>query len=290
MLNERTYSLKDYSIALYGDGRGKGYAMVEKTTVEATEGVFKRLRIFNGVVSAILLLEGVLMLVLSNASTLPVTTNYLRADPAMLNEPSLPRVVGSVRLGPLIAAFLLLSGLALLLLTLPGINAWYVRNLKKGANYARWMEYSITASLMLVVIAMLSGMYDLSSLIMIFFLNMMMILFGWMMELHNQTTAKTNWTAFYFGCLAGIVPWVVIALYFFSAIANPDAQVPTFVYFILPILFVFFNIFAINMVLQYKKVGKWSDYLYGERVYIILSLLAKSVLAWQVFAGTLRSP
>jgi hypothetical protein len=268
--------------------------MVDEAAAAPMEGgprdrKFKNLRLFNGVVSAILLLEGVLMLILSNNNTLPVTTNYLTADPVVMNEPSLPRVVGNLRLGPLVAAFLLLSGLALLLLTLPRINTWYVKNLKKGANYARWMEYSITASLMLVVIAMLSGMFDINSLILLFFLNMMMILFGWMMELHNQTTEKTNWTAFYFGCLAGIVPWVVIALYFFSAVAEPDAQVPTFVYFILPILFVFFNIFAINMVLQYKKVGKWSDYLYGEKVYIILSLLAKSVLAWQVFAGTLRS-
>ncbi|RJP31517.1 MAG: hypothetical protein C4536_07880 [Actinobacteria bacterium] len=263
--------------------------MVEETAGTEREGAFRRLRIFNGAVSAILLLEGLLMLILSNDNTLPVTTNYLTSDPVVMNEPSLPRVVGNLRLGPLVAAFLLLSGLALLLLTLPRINAWYVKNLKKGANYARWIEYSITSSLMIVVIAMLSGMFDASSLILLFFLNMTMILFGWMMELHNQTTQKTNWTAFYFGCLAGIVPWVVIALYFFSAVAEPGAQVPTFVYFILPILFVFFNIFAINMVLQYKKVGKWSDYLYGERVYIILSLLAKSALAWQVFAGTLRS-
>ena len=39
------------------------------------------------------------------------------------------------------------------------------------------------------------------------------------------------------------------------------------------------------MVLQYKKIGPWKDYLYGERAYIILSLVAKSLLAWQVFAG-----
>ena len=50
----------------------------------------------------------------------------------------------------------------------------------------------------------------------------------------------------------------------------------------------FFNIFPINMILQYKRIGKWRDYLYGERVYVILSLVAKSLLAWQVFAGTLR--
>jgi hypothetical protein len=42
------------------------------------------------------------------------------------------------------------------------------------------------------------------------------------------------------------------------------------------------------MYLQYKKVGKWSDYLYGEQVYIILSLVAKSALAWQVYAGVFQ--
>ncbi len=42
------------------------------------------------------------------------------------------------------------------------------------------------------------------------------------------------------------------------------------------------------MVLQYKKVGKWADYPYGERAYIPLSFFAKSALAWQVFAGMLR--
>ena len=35
------------------------------------------------------------------------------------------------------------------------------------------------------------------------------------------------------------------------------------------------------------QIGKWSDYFYGERVYMILSLVAKSLLAWQVFGGTL---
>ena len=256
---------------------------------EDRERVFARLRLYNGVMACLHLVQGLAMLFLSNDFSLPVTTNYLKADPAIFQQPSLPSVVGRLRIGPMVAAFLFMSAMAHFLLTLPRIYDWYVRNLKKGANYARWMEYSFSASLMIVVIAMLSGVYDLSTLILLFFLNMMMILFGWMMELHNQSTQRTDWTAFYFGCLAGIVPWVVIALYFFSALRNPGARVPTFVYFILPILFVFFNIFALNMVLQYKKVGRWRDYLFGEEVYILLSLLAKSALAWQVFAGTLRS-
>jgi hypothetical protein len=76
-------------------------------------------------------------------------------------------------------------------------------------------------------------------------------------------------------------------MYFVGAVNSGDAKPPAFVYTIIPTLFVFFNIFAINMVLQYKKVGRWADYLFGERVYIILSLTSKSVLAWLIFAGTL---
>jgi hypothetical protein len=270
-----------------------GGAMVEVSTrvdklIDSEERRFRKLRIYNAVMFVFHLVQGLLILALSNQFALPVTTNYLQADQALTTQPGTPHVIGYLRIGPLVAAFLFISALAHLLIIMPGIYEWYVKNLKKGANYARWIEYAFSASLMIVVIAMLSGVYDLGSLILLFFLNMGMILFGWMMELHNQTTGKTNWTAFYFGCLMGIVPWVVIALYFFSALTTPGADVPTFVYFILPILFVFFNIFALNMVLQYKKVGKWRDYLFGEKVYILLSLLAKSALAWQVFAGTLR--
>jgi len=52
-------------------------------------------------------------------------------------------------------------------------------------------------------------------------------------------------------------------------------------------LFIFFIIFVVNMLLQYKKVGPWKNYLFGERMYIVLSLVAKTALAWQIFAGTL---
>jgi hypothetical protein len=141
---------------------------------------------------------------------------------------------------------------------------------------------------MIVVIAMLVGIYDLGTLIPIFAINACMNLFGMMMELHNQTTQKTNWLSYYCGVFAGIIPWIVIILYLGGATVASEGSIPEFVYYIFLSIGIFFNIFAINMILQYKKIGKWKDYLYGERVYIILSLVAKSALAWQVFAGTLR--
>jgi Heliorhodopsin len=266
----------------------RGGHMGEDTIPEPVKSRLKRLRVFNVAVGLVLLAQGILMFFLSNDYSLPVTTQYLGNGTGRSFPIPVDRQAGSLRLGPMVALFLLLSGIALLLIAAPRINDWYNRNLLKGANYGRWIEYSITASLMIVVIAMLSGIYDLSTLILLFFMNAMMILFGWMMELHNQTTEKTDWTAFYFGCIAGAVPWVIIWLYFISAASDPTSKVPGFVYGIMVSLFIFFNIFAVNMVLQYKKVGPWKDYLFGEKVYIILSLTAKSLLAWQVFFGTLR--
>jgi hypothetical protein len=55
-------------------------------------------------------------------------------------------------------------------------------------------------------------------------------------------------------------------------------------------IFVFFNLFAVNMILQYRETWRWKDYLFGEKMYILLSLVAKSFLAWQVYFGTLNSP
>jgi hypothetical protein len=108
------------------------------------------------------------------------------------------------------------------------------------------------------------------------------------MELQNQGRERVNWTPFILGCVAGVVPWVVISLYLLAPASRSVGDVPTFVYAIYVSLFLFFNVFAVNMFLQYKKIGPWRDYLFGERVYILLSLTAKSALAWQVFAGTLR--
>lgn len=255
-------------------------------TVDAPDRVYQGLRRFNIVMGFLHLLQGVLMIVLSNDTTYPIYSNFLRFDQEAFALVPDPKVFYELRFGPAVAAFLLLSAIAHFALATIGYD-WYVRNLKKGMNPARFYEYALSSSLMIVLIGMLVGFWDLGGLILIFGINATMNFFGIMMELHNQTTEKTNWTSFIFGVFAGILPWVVIVIYFFSAVSSAGAEPPAFVYAIIPTLFVFFNIFAINMYLQYKKVGRWKDYLFGERVYIILSLTAKTALAWQIFAGTL---
>jgi hypothetical protein len=232
-------------------------------------------------------IQAAVLFFVSTDFSLPITTLFVEFNTQTLRLEQSLQQVALLRVGPMVAGFLVLSALAHLIISLPGVYQWYIANLKKGANYMRWVEYSLSSSWMIVIIAMLVGMYDGISLLLMFALNAMMILFGWVMELHNQSTQKVNWTSYIFGCIAGAIPWIAIALYLGFA-GEGDYKAPTFVYWIFFSMFVVFNSFAINMVLQYKKVGKWKEYVYGEKVYIVMSLVAKSLLAWQVFAGTLR--
>jgi hypothetical protein len=64
-------------------------------------------------------------------------------------------------------------------------------------------------------------------------------------------------------------------------------EIPGFVIGIYVSLFLFFMSFGLNQWLQYRGVGPWRDYAYGEKAYLVLSLAAKSALAWQIFGGSL---
>jgi len=256
------------------------------TTLDFSEEKFSRLTRFNLIMGFLHLIQGILMIVLSNDTTYPIFTNFLGFNIETLSLQSEAKLLYELRFGPAVAAFLLISAVAHLYLATVG-NKKYKENLLKGMNPTRFYEYALSSSLMIVLIGMLSGVWDLGAIILIFGINAMMNLFGIMMEYHNQKTEETNWISFIYGSIAGIFPWIVIFLYFFGSVSGGGEGPPTFVYIINPTLFVFFNIFAVNMVLQYKKVGPWKNYLFGERAYIVLSLVSKSILAWIIFAGTL---
>lgn len=236
--------------------------------------------------------QGVAVLILSTSAALPVTTSYLTLDnlASKAGHPVLAtatRHLFDINLAYLVAAFFLMSAMAhLAVATVYRQN--YEKDLKKGINKARWIEYGVSASTMMVGVALLSGVYDVASLLMIFALIMIMNLMGLLMEVHNQTTTHISWLSYGVGCLAGIIPWLVLAVYVLGAQVYGSGQIPTFVYWIYLSMFVLFSSFAVNMWLQYRAKGRWADYLYGERVYMVLSLVAKSLLAWQIFFGSLR--
>ena len=236
-------------------------------------------------------LQGVVILALSFAKdplvTAPVVSSFLTFDTATSTRVPAQRAMFDLPIGPAVALFFFLSAIAHFAMAFPARD-WYERSLSRGMNPARWIEYALSSSVMIVVIATLSGIQEIGTLVAIFGINAAMNLFGWSMELANQGRTKVQWSHYVFGCIAGAVPWLVIFIALWTSASEPGAAaIPGFVIAIFVSLFISFNVFAFNMILQYRRTGRWADYLYGERVYMFLSLFAKTLLAWQVFFGTL---
>ena len=200
----------------------------------------------------------------------------------------------SFPLAYLVAAFFGLSALAHFLVAFP-LRKRYEGWLAQQFNPMRWAEYALSSTLMILGIASLSFVTDAGALIAIAVCNASMNLFGWSMEEANIGRKNVQWSHYIFGCIAGIAPWLAL----FTSVGLSLANWPTGVgpngrsleefkpvlIAIYVSLFISFNIFAVNMVLQRLKVGRWADYLHGERSYMILSLVAKTLLAWQVWTG-----
>ncbi len=230
-------------------------------------------------------IQVVIVLLLANDFAITVTSQFPQGPPGT-NAPA-PEALFDVRVGVAIAMFLALAALDHLL-TATVLRGRYEADLRTGVNRFRWMEYSVSATIMVLLIGFYNGLTGVTEVIAIIGANVAMILFGWLQELMNPPgRTRTTMLPFWFGCIAGAAPWVAIIVNLIGASGSSTNEVPGFVYGIVTSLFVFFMSFALNQWLQYRQIGRWADYAYGEKVYLVLSLVAKTALAWQIFGGSL---
>ena len=224
--------------------------------------------------------QAIAVLVLASDFAITVTSSFPTGPPG--TAPPAPDALFDIPIGAAVAVFLALAALDHVFTGTVGRGA-YEDDLRRGINRFRWVEYSCSATLMIVLIATYAGITEVTALVGIAGANVAMILFGWLQERMNPPgRTSTSMLAFWFGCAAGVTPWIAIAVNIFGA-----DTVPGFVYGIFVAQLVFFSSFGLNQWLQYRGIGPWSDYAYGEKAYLVLSLGAKSVLAWQIFGGSL---
>ncbi|MEX2654182.1 MAG: heliorhodopsin HeR [Acidimicrobiia bacterium] len=239
------------------------------------------IRVVNIVMGFFHALQAAAVLALANDFSTPVTATYLTGPPG--SAAGEPTTLWNLPFAEGVALFLGLSAVFHWVIASPPFFDRYIAGLEQGRNHFRWVEYSLSSSVMIVLIAALTGITDASAMIAIFGVNAAMIFFGAVQEKYEQPGGSL--VPFWLGCVVGVIPWLAVGLYLVSP--GSSAEPPGFVYAIYVSLFLFFNVFALNQWLQYRQVGRWRRYLFGENTYIVLSLVAKSALAWQVFGGTL---
>ena len=257
-------------------------------TAEAIDARLKRLRVQNVIMGVLHLLQAVAVFTLNETKfALPISGTYPQGPPG--TPPVLFRI-GDLDVGLWVFMFLAISALAHFTIASPWYFPRYSEDIRRGKNTARWVEYSASSTIMVILIAAVTGVVDVAAFIAIAGANAAMIAFGDLQERYLRPGGSL--LPFWLGTWVGLAPWLAIVFYLFG-IGNPAtdlSQVPGFVWVIVFALFAFFFSFGLNQWLQYKRIGRWANYFRGETTYVVLSLVAKSLLAWLVFANTLIPP
>ena len=252
-----------------------------KEITQASQKSLRKLNIIAGIFHAV---SAIMVLYFANAFSLPVTASYLAGPPG--SAYTAPVTLFSVRVGWAVALFLGLSALFHFIVVSNMFFKKYIAGLSRHINVFRWVEYSISSTLMILLIAQITGISNYAALLGIAGVNAAMILFGWLQEKYEQPGSR-GWLPFVFGSIVGLVPWLIVLISVIAPKSPSAATPPTFVYGIIISIFLLFNSFALVQYKQYKAAGKWKEYIRGERAYIILSFTAKAALAIQIFANTL---
>lgn len=267
--------------------------MTKQVVAEKNSLQLQRLYRWNIWFAIIYAFQGGFLWLVSTTHLFPVQLSYVTADPVASELAGKP-IVGhaaqhlfDINMACLIAAFFFIAAIAHLAAATV-FRTRYEADLAKGRNTIRWINYALSGGAMLVAMGLAVGVADLGSLKMIFAFGVIASALALVMEVINQNKKKVNWFPYGISCLAGVVPWGIYGLYLWGAAGYGDGGVPGFVCWMTGTVFALFVAMAAVMYLHYKQVGAWKDYLYTERMYMVISLGAKTALAWQLFAGLLR--
>lgn len=288
----RNREMTDANVSFIGDEENvertttRGGKDESKTiTTEESSYLFK----WNAGLAALHLLTGVVICIITDrGSTAPVYTFF--PDPDTRGIPKDWAPVADKQWDSMIGYFaglsLLLAGLDHLLVAtvFRSTYEWY---LARNRNPFRWVEYAFSASFMHVMIAQLSGVFSIHTQFAIFGFTFVTMIFGNEQEVLNAGNRNGDsviWRPFMTGWIPHMFGWLIILCFFFQAVTNGDP--PAFVWAIIFIIFALDVTFPINMYLQQSKTSKWSNYVYGEIVFCVLSLTSKQLLAWMNYGGT----
>jgi uncharacterized membrane protein HdeD (DUF308 family) len=272
-----------------GDVEKLASISADKNDVVATQEDLDNLQKWNLYLGIFHLITGIIIFIITDTTaTVPSYSFFPTAGNRSSNFwVPVPKLLSKVIVGYFPGVFLLLAGVDHMVCATFG-RATYEEQLANNQNHFRWAEYSISASLMHIMVAYLSGMFDVHLIFAVFGLTLITMVFGSEQERTNAhlqgKPELKSMRPFWFGCIPHVWNWAIICCFFFVGVSrgNPPAFVWAIIFFIL----ILDSTFAINMYLQQIEYGKWKKYVYGEWVFCVLSLVAKQLLAWVNFGGT----
>lgn len=245
---------------------------------------------WNKILAILFALQGLAVLVLSSAHQLPLQLTYLVKDTlasAVTGEtvwaPAV-RTLGHVNLAWVVALLLFMAALLHLVMATDLLRRrqWYEQSLKRGVAPLRWWAYGLTGGLMAVAVALASGMYVLTSLLLL--AALVMAAASWGLRAERPQSSRLAWVAH---IVTVAVAWLVVASYGLNAFVFGDGRLDGYAYAAVAVMLVWLAAVAAITGLRRSKTSRFSNGLFAEYIYQLLTLVAVSAVTWIVFAGAL---
>ena len=164
---------------------------------------------------------------------------------------------------------------------------WYEGMISNQNNWARWIEYAISSSLMVAIIALSVGVRSFDTIVTICLVNCVVMLLGDLIE--KQVAVKTK-PSLYNARASTLLAWILFASIWYNLTASftrvvqdSESKVPSFVIAVFVCMLVSFGSFGIVQAVQ--VAGALTDYRAAESAYVTLSFVAKTILSLLVVSG-----
>ena len=170
-------------------------------------------------------------------------------------------------------------------------NYRYYKEVLKGRNRYRWVEYGITATMMIFVLCIISGVKEIYATLGAVLLTIAMMSFGYFFEMNADPKVKLSAIVMGFFILVSV--WSIILGNFvpniISAKEDQGYDIPDWVYGVLFPMIFWWTSFGIVTILNYKAYRKKKyDFSRYERYYILLSFFSKAFMGYYLAFGLSR--
>jgi hypothetical protein len=255
-------------------------------TKRVTNEGLKRL---NLAVAALYLLQAVAIILLADSAKgfNAITTSFLTKDFAATDIAGYPVLSSAARhlfdlnLAYVLAAALLAGAAAHILVATRKRKA-YEADLRRAVNGARWTEYLLSFGLVFLAVALSAGVADLSLL---FLILASISVFCFSAKAAEAGEGALDKGSRRFGLIAGASALIAVLIHVWSSYIY-GTSLSIYAYLALVVLAVYLGTLYNLGFSGPRTAGK--NYMRKERFYILSGLLAKTAIAWALFAAVLR--
>ena len=263
--------------------------VTEKSLVSGLN--LERLRKLNIWLTVAFFLQAIAVVVIGGSKSAPISSQYLALD--QLSSQSTGHQVLAVATRHLFdmhftvaaAIFLVVFGFTTLAMATFCRNR-YEEQLQRNSNSPRWLAFAFAGAFIVAALGLEGGISDLGGILAIFALTLVGIgLLPAVEKMRKEGVSVVVSKSVLVAALGLIaIPWLIFILDILSALMW-NGHIPGNVYFMFLVTFLLFGCWLLAMRFHARQRGKWSDVIYSEKMYMLLSFLIGSILAWQMFAG-----